>query len=150
MKKIITILLLTILVKACSTFPETVNGEDTNKVLRSENGIIINVTPVRIKGQKSEIGVAVGAAIGGIAGSKISTDGREQISQVLAVVGGAIVGYYVPVVLGEHNGFAYTVEIEDTGNTVVLIQGKAATRFNFQKLDLVTITYGSKVMIIPR
>ena len=66
------------------------------------------------------------------------------------MVGGAIVGYYVPVVLGEHNGFAYTVEIEDTGNTVVLIQGKAATRFNFQKLDLVTITYGSKVMIIPR
>lgn len=150
MKKIITILLLTILVKACSTFPETVSGEDANKVLRSENGIIINVTPVRIKGQKSEIGVAVGAAIGGIAGSKISTDGREQISQVLAVVGGAIVGYYVPVVLGEHNGFAYTVEIEDTGNTVVLIQGKATTRFNFQKLDLVTITYGSKVMIIPR
>ena len=150
MKKILALFLISLYLHGCSIFPNTINNEDSNKVLKSENGIIINAVPVRIKGQKSEIGVAVGAAIGGVAGNKISSDGREQISQILAVVGGAIVGYYVPVALGTHNGFAYTVEIEDTGKTLVVIQGKSATKFNFQKLDLVTIVYGSKVMVIPR
>ena len=148
---LILFLILTILVlQSCSTFNETIDNKDLNKSFITENGLILNLTPVKIKGKNSDLGSSMGALIGGIAGSKISKDGSEQISQILAIGGGAIVGYYIPAILGEHNGFAYTINIEDTEKIIVVIQSNNKKQNQFNAGDLVTIVYSDKVMIIPR
>jgi len=145
------LLIVTIFVlQSCSTFNATIDNKDLNKSLITENGLILNLTPVKIKGKNSEFGSTMGALIGGIAGTKISKDGSEQLSQILAIGGGAIIGYYIPVILGEHNGFAYTINIEDTEKVIVVIQSNNKKQKQFNEGDLVNIVYSDKVMIIPR
>ena len=123
MKKFIVLILSFIIIQSCSTSPDKIDAEDANTVLAADMGRILDVVPVRIRGQKSELGAAAGAVIGGIAGKKVGSGSGQDISQVVGAVAGGIIGYYSPVVLGEHNGFEYAIKLDDVKKSVVIIQG---------------------------
>ena len=65
-KKIIIILFSTFFIYSCSTNPYNVSKDDTQVVLNTDTGKIIDVVPVKIKGDPSEIAATIGGLIGGI------------------------------------------------------------------------------------
>ena len=100
-----------------------------------------------IRGKKSETAAAIGAVIGGIAGS-VADDGqyREVLIVTGAIVGG-VVGYYLPVKLGEHNGFQYVISIDDKKKPLTLIQGAIDKNDEgFSVGQRVTIVFGEKTI----
>lgn len=149
MKKIIVLILSLFIIQSCSTSPDKIDAQDANTVISADKGIVIDVVPVRIRGAKSEIGAAAGAAIGGIAAKQIGSGSGQDIAQIVGAVAGGVIGYYSPVVLGEHNGFEYLIRIDGVNKPVVIIQGVSAKGYNFRTGDKVTVVYGTKVRVVP-
>ena len=137
-----------ILVTSCATTdPTKVSGDDAQRLLATQFGTVIDVRPVTIRGKKSETAAAIGAVIGGIAGS-VADDGRyrEVLIATGAVVGG-VAGYYLPVKLGEHNGFQYVISIDDKKKPLTLIQGATDKKDKgFKVGQRVTIVFGEKTI----
>jgi outer membrane lipoprotein SlyB len=137
-----------ILVTSCATTdPTKVSGDDAQRLLATQFGTVIDVQPVTIRGKKSETAAAIGAVIGGIAGS-VADDGRyrEVLIATGAVVGG-VAGYYLPVKLGEHNGFQYVISIDDKKKPLTLIQGATDKKDEgFKVGQRVTIVFGEKTI----
>ena len=76
LNKIITffsIFLLTSCGTIMTTSSDKVSRDDANKVLASDLGVVIDVVPVRIKGDTSDVGAVAGAIIGGIAGETVGS-----------------------------------------------------------------------------
>jgi len=149
LRKIIVLKLVAvfILVTSCATDPTKVSGEDAQRLLATQFGTVIDVQPVTIRGKKSETAAAIGAVIGGIAGS-VADDGqyREVLIATGAIVGG-VVGYYLPVKLGEHNGFQYVISIDDKKKPLTLIQGEIDKNDEgFTVGQRVTIVFGKKTI----
>ena len=149
-RKIIVLKLVAvfILVTSCATTdPTKVSGDDAQRLLATQFGTVIDVQAVTIRGKKSEVAAAIGAVIGGVAGS-LADDGqyREVLIATGAVVGG-VVGYYLPVKLGEHNGFQYVISIDDKKKPLTLIQGAIDKKDEgFTVGQRVTIVFGEKTI----
>ena len=149
-RKIIVLKLVAvfILVTSCATTdPTKVSGDDAQRLLATQFGTVIDAQAVTIRGKKSEVAAAIGAVIGGVAGS-LADDGqyREVLIATGAVVGG-VVGYYLPVKLGEHNGFQYVISIDDKKKPLTLIQGATDKKDEgFKVGQRVTIVFGEKTI----
>ena len=149
-RKIIVLKLVAVflLVSACvTTDPTKVSGDDAQRLLATQFGTVVDVQPVTIKGKKSDAAAVIGAMIGGIAGS-VADDGqyREVLIATGAVVGG-VVGYYLPVKLGEHNGFQYVISIDEKKKPLTLIQGAIDKKDEgFAVGQRVTIVFGEKTI----
>jgi len=153
LKKIFSILLI-ISLSACGTVMTTnsdkVSRDDVNKVLMSDLGVVIDVVPVKIKGDTSNIGAIAGGIIGGIASQKIGSGTGQDIAIIAGTVAGGVIGYYSTVKLGEHNGFQYTIMLDETKKPVTIIQGKSdIEKNNFKVSDRVTVIYGNQVRVVP-
>ena len=106
---------------------------------------MIDVEPVSIKGEKSNIGMATGAIIGGLVGSTVGDGVGRQVAIVAGTVAGGVIGYFVPVKLGEHNGFQYTIVLDETKKPILVIQGVSGKEGRDYKVgDRVC-----QIMIIP-
>ena len=149
MKKVIVIIFSLFLIQSCSTSPDKIDAQDANTVISADKGTILDVVPVRIRGAKSELGAAAGAAIGGKAAKQIGSGSGQDIAQIVGAVAGGIIGYYSPVVLGEHNGFEYAIQIDGVDKPVVIIQGVSEKGYNFRAGDKVTVVYGTRVRVVP-
>ena len=152
LKKILTTLSI-LLVTSCGTIMTTssdkVSRSDTNKVLVSDLGVVIDVIPVRIKGDTSKIGAIAGGIIGGIASKNIGSGSGKDIAIVTGTVAGGVVGYYSTVKLGEHNGFQYTIVLDETKDAVTIVQGESKNKnYNFKVSDRVTIIYGNQIRVV--
>lgn len=111
---------------------------------------MIDVEPVSIKGEKSNIGMATGAIIGGLVGSTVGDGVGRQVAIVAGTVAGGVIGYFVPVKLGEHNGFQYTIVLDETKKPILVIQGVSGKEGRDYKVgDRVTVVYGNQVKVIP-
>jgi len=144
---IVKVIAVFLLASACTTDPTKVSGSDAQRLLATQFGTVVDVQPVTIRGKKSEVAAAIGAVIGGIAGS-VADDGRyrEVLIATGAVVGG-VVGYYLPVKLGEHNGFQYVISIDDKKKPLTLIQGAIDKKDEgFAVGQRVTIVFGVKTI----
>jgi outer membrane lipoprotein SlyB len=153
LKKILTIFLI-FLVPSCGTIMTTssdkANRGDVNKILMSDLGVVIDVIPVKIKGDTSNIGAIAGGLIGGIASQKIGGGTGKDIAIIAGTVAGGVVGYYSTVKLGEHNGFQYTIVLDETKKPVTIIQGESKENKNNYKIgDRVTVIYGNQVRVVP-
>ena len=71
LKKFISILSLLFIFSCSVTSPYKVSKEDSQRALATEVGNIIDVVPVTIQGEKSEVGAVAGGLIGGIAAESI-------------------------------------------------------------------------------
>jgi len=150
LKKILIIFSLVFIVSCSSTSSNRVERKDANRVLNVDLGVVIDVEPVSIKGEKSNIGMATGAIIGGLVGSTVGDGVGRQVAIVAGTVAGGVIGYFVPVKLGEHNGFQYTIVLDETKKPILVIQGVSGKEGRDYKVgDRVTVVYGNQVKVIP-
>jgi outer membrane lipoprotein SlyB len=133
-----------------STSSDKVEIKDTGRALNTDLGVIIDVVPVKIKGETSNIGAVTGAIIGGIASQKVGSGTGKDIAIVAGTVAGGVIGYFLPVKIGEHNGFQYTISLDNSKNPISIIQSISNEEKNNHKVgDRVTIIYGNQVRVIP-
>jgi outer membrane lipoprotein SlyB len=104
-----------------STSSDKVEIKDTGRALNTDLGVIIDVVPVKIKGETSNIGAVTGAIIGGIASQKVGSGTGKDIAIVAGTVAGGVIGYFLPVKIGEHNGFQYTISLDNSKNPISII-----------------------------
>lgn len=150
LKKILIIFSLVLIVSCSSTSSNRVERKDANRVLNVDLGVVIDVEPVSIKGEKSNVGMATGAIIGGLVGSTVGDGVGRQVAIVAGTVAGGVIGYFVPVKLGEHNGFQYTIVLDETKKPILVIQGVSGKEGRDYKIgDRVTVVYGNQVKVIP-
>ena len=145
------ILISTLLLVGCEiTSPYKVSNEDSQKALSTELGTIIDVVPVKIKGDPSVVGSIAGGLIGGIAAEKIGSGSGQEIAVIAGTVAGGVIGYYSTVKLGEHNGYQYSIAIDGETSPIAIIQGEDENdKFNFKVGDRVSIIYGAQVRVLP-
>ena len=146
----LTFIIIVLILNACSTNPYKVSKEDSQVQLNTELGTIIDVVPVRIQGGTSTVGAVAGGLIGGIVSEKIGGGTGQEVAIIAGTVAGGGIGYYLPVKIGEHNGFLYTISVDNKERPVGVIQGEDKKKgYNFKVGDRATIVYGYKVRLLP-
>ena len=132
-----------------STSSDKVSRKDTGKALITDLGVVIDVMPVSIKGDPSAVGAITGGLIGGIAAQSVGSGTGKEIAIVAGTVAGGVIGYFSTVKLGEHNGFQYTIKIDDRKQPLSIIQGESADKKNNLLVgERVTIIYGNQIRLI--
>mgnify|MGYP003955047221 CR=1 FL=1 len=147
---IFKLLVTFLLINACATNPTKVSGEDAQRLLPTKLGTVIDIQPVAIKGKKSNAGATVGAIIGGIAGSLVDDGEFREILMVTGATIGGIIGYYMPVKLGQHNGFQYVISVDGNERPFTVIQGGIGKKDEgFEIGQRVTIVLGRQIRVLP-
>ena len=100
----------------------TVNSSSVGYAMTVKPGVVTNVRAVTIKPDRSIIGTATGAVLGGIAGSELGGGDKAQTAGAIggAVLGG-IAGNMIGTAAGTKQGIAVTVEFND-GNVKAFVQ----------------------------
>ena len=81
--------------------------------------------------------------------NRIASGSGNDIAIVTGAVVGGVIGYYSTVKLGEHNGFQYTIVLDETKDSVTIVQGKSDDKnYNFKVSDRVTIIYGNQIRVV--
>lgn len=115
---------MTLAVTGCATSnsANTVSAGAVGYAMTVKPGTVTNVRAVTIKPDRSIIGTATGAVLGGLGGSEIGGGDKAQTAGAIggAVLGG-IVGNMIGVGVGTKQGTAVTVEFND-GNVKAFIQ----------------------------
>ena len=108
---------------ACASSPSatTYSRDQVRTVQQVELGTIASVQQVQIEGTKSGAGAAIGAVVGGIAGSGVSNGRGSSIATVLGAVGGGLLGHTIENAATKKTGLELTVEL-DSGRLVSVVQ----------------------------
>ena len=152
MIKIFSILLIFLTYSCSNTSPTNVKTSDAQKVTSIEYGIVKSSTPVKIKGEANWIGATAGGMIGGLLGTQvcgkelIAGAKCEEIAIVYATIGGAALGYVTEALLGNHDGYQYIINIDDSNNDVAIVQGSSSRLNNGER---VVIIFGKTIRVLP-
>ena len=98
----------------------TEKKSETQKVTAIKYGNVISSLPVKVKGEGGLVGATTGAMIGGLLGTQvcgkelIAGAKCEEIAIVYATIGGAALGYVTEALLGNHDGFQYIIDVDDS------------------------------------
>ena len=150
MKKYLSPILVCLFLFSCSTSPYNVDKDDSQVVLNTDLGTIIDVIPVKIKGNSSEVAAVIGGVVGAILAEDIGSGSGKEIAVIAGSTIGGVIGYYSTVKLGEHNGFQYTISIDGEDKPIGIIQGIDNKKdYNYVIGDRVTVIYGEKARILP-
>ena len=87
-KKLIILTLVMLFLNSCSSNPYNISEDDAQVILNIDTGEIIDIVPVKIKGNPSEIAATIGGLIGGIAGKDVGSGKGQEI----AVIVGSTIG----------------------------------------------------------
>ena len=149
----IFILLLSLFLVSCNTTnPTDVKKSDTQRIKSIKYGNIVSSLPVKVKGEGSLIGATTGAMIGGLLGTQvcgkelIAGAKCEEIAIVYATIGGAALGYVTEALLGNHDGFQYIIDVDDSGDDIAIAQG-SETKLNDG--ERVVIIFGKTIRVLP-
>ena len=146
------LLLLMFFTYACTnTSPTNVSTSDAQKVTAIEYGVIKSSSPVKIKGESNWIGVTAGGMIGGLLGTQVCGEEEiigtkcQDIAVVYGTIGGAAIGTVAQAMLGNHDGFQYIVNMDDSDKDSAFVQGDK----NPMKIgQRVVIIYGSDIRVM--
>ena len=151
--KIILLFLVSIILTSCNTTnPTDVKKSDTQKVTAIKYGNIVSSLPVKVKGEGSLIGATTGALIGGLLGAQvcgkelIAGAKCEEIAIVYATIGGAALGYVTEALLGNHDGYQYVIDVDDSSDDIAIVQG-SKTKLNDG--ERVVIIFGKTIRVLP-
>ena len=151
--KIILLFFISIILTSCNTTnPTDVKKSDTQKVTAIKYGNIVSSLPVKVKGEGSLIGTTTGALIGGLLGTQIC--GKEliagakceEIAIVYATLGGAALGYVTEALLGNHDGYQYVINVDNSSEDVAIVQGSSGKLKNRER---VVIIFGKTIRVLP-
>lgn len=147
-----SIILSLLLVSCFSTNPTNVKTSDAQQISKVDYGKIITSLPVKIKGEGNWIGATAGAMVGGLLGTQLCGDKEivgtkcQDIGVVFGTIGGAAAGTVTQAILGNHDGFQYIIDIENSERDSAFVQGDSEAIPDGQK---VVIIYGKEVRILP-
>ena len=151
--KIILLFLISINLTSCNTTnPTNVKKSETQKVTAIKYGNIISSLPVKVKGEGGLVGTTTGAMIGGLLGTQvcgkelIAGAKCEEIAIVYATIGGAAIGYVTEALLGNHDGFQYIIDVDDSNDDIAIAQG-SETKLNDG--ERVVIIFGKTIRVLP-
>ena len=151
--KIILLFFISIILTSCNTTnPTDVKKSDTQKVTAIRYGNIISSLPVKVKGEGSLIGATTGAMIGGLLGTQvcgkelIAGAKCEEIAIVYATLGGAALGYVTEALLGNHDGYQYVINVDNSSEDVAIVQGSTSKLKNGER---VVIIFGKTIRVLP-
>jgi len=118
------IVLSSILFISCNNMIDGVNKSDTQKINTVKYGTLVAAEPVKIKGEDDGLGAITGGLLGAVigCGEGIFDDECRDTVAVIGAIGGAIIGNAVASRLGDHNGFQYVVDIEDSDEDISIVQ----------------------------
>ena len=146
-------LLLIFFTYACSnTSPTNVSTSDAQKVTAIEYGVIKSSSPVKIKGESNWIGATAGGMIGGLLGTQVCGEEEiigtkcQDIAVVYGTIGGAAIGTVAQAMLGNHDGFQYIVNMDDSDKDSAFVQGDKNAMNIGQR---VVIIYGNDIRVMP-
>lgn len=115
-----------------------------------QEGVIINVRPVKISTDEGGMGSLAGGVAGAAAGSMI---GGNTAVNVIGGVGGAVLGSYLGSKaesgLSTQGGLEYIVKL-DSGKAITLTQGTDEQFTVGQKVYVLDAEYGHRARIIAR
>ena len=151
--KIILLTFILAILTSCNTSnPTNVKKTDTQKITAIKYGNIISSLPVKVKGEGGLVGATTGAMIGGLLGTQIC--GKEliagakceEIAIVYATIGGAALGYVTEALLGNHDGFQYIIDVDDSSDDIAIVQG-SETKLNDG--ERIVIIFGKTIRVLP-
>ena len=144
---------ISVILTSCNTTnPTDVKKSDTQKVTAIRYGNIISSLPVKVKGEGGLIGATTGALIGGLLGAQvcgkelIAGAKCEEIAIVYATIGGAALGYVTEALLGNHDGYQYVIDVDDSSDDIAIVQG-SKTKLNDG--ERVVIIFGKTIRVLP-
>ena len=147
------LLLLMFFTYACTnTSPTNVSTSDAQKVTAIEYGVIKSSSPVKIKGESNWIGATAGGMIGGLLGTQVCGEEEiigtkcQDIAVVYGTIGGAAIGTVAQAMLGNHDGFQYIVNMDDSDKDSAFVQGDKNAMNIGQR---VVIIYGNDIRLMP-
>ena len=142
-----------LLIYACSnTSPTNVKTSDAQKVTSIKYGFIKSSSPVKIKGESNWVGATAGGMIGGLLGTAVCGEEEiigtkcQDIAVVFGTIGGAAIGSVTQAKLGDHDGFQYIIDIDNTENDSAIVQGDNQAIQNGQRI---VIIYGNDIRLMP-
>ena len=152
-KQLLILIVLPFLLTACfSTNPYNVKKSDTQNITKVDYGIITASMPVKIKGEGDWMGATAGAMIGAFLGTQLCGEKEivgtkcQDIGVVFGTIGGAAAGTVTQAILGNHDGFQYIIDIENSDKDFAFVQGDVESLKDGQK---VVIIYGKNIRILP-
>ena len=152
-KQLILFTLLSLFLISCSsTNPTSVKKVDSQKITKVEYGRIITSLPIKIKGESNWVGTTAGAMIGGLLGTQICGEEEivgtkcQDIAVVFGTIGGAALGTVTQAMLGNHDGFQYIIDLDNSNKDSAFVQGDVEAISDGQK---VVIIYGKDIRVLP-
>src|SRR5210317_1952699 len=142
-----SIVLLSVLFLSCNNMVDGVNQSDTQRINTVKYGTLVAAEPVKIKGEDDGLGAITGGLLGAIigCGEGIFDDECRDTVAVVGAIGGAILGNAVASRLGDHDGFQYVVDIDNSDEDISIIQsGEEQIPIGSK----VTVSIGSNTRII--
>src|SRR6056300_1274728 len=118
------LILSSIIFVSCNNMVEGVNKSDTQKINTVKYGTLVAAEPVKIKGEDDGLGAITGGLLGAVigCGEGIFDDECRDTVAVVGTIGGAILGNAVASRLGDHDGFQYVVDIDNSDEDISIIQ----------------------------
>lgn len=118
------LILSSIIFVSCNNMVEGVNKSDTQKINTVKYGTLVAAEPVKIKGEDDGLGAITGGLLGAVigCGEGIFDDECRDTVAVVGAIGGAILGNAVASRLGDHDGFHYVVDIDNSDEDISIIQ----------------------------
>jgi len=118
------LILASIIFVSCNNMVEGVNKSDTQKINTVKYGTLVAAEPVKIKGEDDGLGAITGGLLGAVigCGEGIFDDECRNTVAVVGAIGGAILGNAVASRLGDHDGFQYVVDIDNSDEDISIIQ----------------------------
>ena len=118
------IILSSVVFIGCNNMIEGIDKTDTQKINTVKYGTLVAAEPVKIKGEDDGLGAITGGLLGAVigCGEGIFDDQCRDTVAVVGAIGGAIIGNAVASRLGDHNGFQYVVDIEDSDEDISIVQ----------------------------
>lgn len=121
----LTMLLLNLTACAPNISPDTVSASNANAIQAAVEGTIVSKRIVTVRGDNNIVGTGIGAAAGGIAASTIG-GGKGQLLATLggAVLGGAT-GHVVQDKMQTQQSIEYVVRLaqQESGTTTIKTEG---------------------------
>ena len=151
-KLTISMIISLFLISCFSTNPKNVKTSDAQKISKVDYGYVISSLPVKIKGESNWVGATAGAMIGGLLGTQLCGDNEivgtkcQDIGVVFGAIGGAAAGTVTQAILGNHDGFQYIIDLDNSDNDLAFVQGDSEAILDGQK---VVIIYGKDIRILP-
>ena len=118
------VILLSVFFLSCNNMVDGVNKSDTQRINTVKYGTLVAAEPVKIKGEDDGLGAITGGLLGAVigCGEGIFDDECRDTVAVVGAIGGAILGNAVASRLGDHNGFQYVIDIDDSEDDISIVQ----------------------------